>query len=56
MPNPFYSDKQFYFKQYILAWLHSLIIKNISIFKLFGLVKQLHFKQFSMVFVHTQLN
>ena len=27
----FYTNNQFYFKQFSLAWLHSLIIKNISI-------------------------
>ena len=29
--NPFYENNQFYFKQFILAWVHSLIVKNISI-------------------------
>ena len=29
-PNPF-SCKQFYFKQFSLAWIHSLIVKNIYI-------------------------
>ena len=27
MPNPFYTYKQFYFKQFILAWVHSLDVK-----------------------------
>ena len=27
----FYTNNQFYFKQFSLAWVHSLIIKNISI-------------------------
>ena len=27
----FYVNKQFYFKQFSLAWVHSLIVKNISI-------------------------
>ena len=31
MPNPFYTHKQFYFKQFSLAWVYSLIVKNISI-------------------------
>ena len=31
MPNPFYTNKQFYFKQFSLAWVHNLIVKNISI-------------------------
>ena len=31
MSNPFYANKQFYFKQFSIAWVHSLIIKNISI-------------------------
>ena len=31
MPNPFYTNNQFYFKQFRLAWVHSLIVKNISI-------------------------
>ena len=28
-PNPFYVNNQFYFKQFCLAWVHSLIVKNI---------------------------
>ena len=31
MPNLFYTNNQFYFKQFSLAWVHSLIVKNISI-------------------------
>ena len=31
MPNPFYTNKQFYFKQFSLEYVHSLIIKDISI-------------------------
>ena len=31
MPNPFHVDYQFYFKQFSLAWVQSLIVKNISI-------------------------
>ena len=31
MPNPFYANDQFYFKQFSLAWVHSLIVKNITI-------------------------
>ena len=30
-PNPFYVNNQFYLKQFSLARLHSLIVKNISI-------------------------
>ena len=30
-PNPFYVNSKFYFKQSSLAWVHSLIVKNISI-------------------------
>ena len=30
-PNPFFVSNQFYFKQFNLAWVHSLIVKNISI-------------------------
>ena len=30
-PNPFYANDQFYFKQFSLAWVHSLIVKYISI-------------------------
>ena len=33
-------SKQFYFKQFSLAWVHSLIIKKDFFFKLFSLVKQ----------------
>ena len=54
----FYTNYQFYFKQFSLAWVHSLIVKNIY-FKLSSLVKVL-FKtiQFSIsiVSVCTQLN
>ena len=28
MPNPFYTNKLFYFKQFSLAWVHSLIVKT----------------------------
>ena len=28
MPNLFYADSQFYFKQFSLAWVHSLIVKT----------------------------
>ena len=31
MPNPFSTNNQFYLKQFSLAWVHSLIVKNISI-------------------------
>ena len=31
MSNPFYTYNQFYFKQFSLAGVHSLIVKNISI-------------------------
>ena len=31
IPNPFYENNQFYLKQFSLAWVHSLIIKNIYI-------------------------
>ena len=31
MSNPFYANYQFYFKQFILVWVHGLIVKNISI-------------------------
>ena len=31
MPNPFHTNNQFYFKEFSLAWVHSLIVKNISI-------------------------
>ena len=30
-PNPFYANNQFYFKQISLGWVHSLIVKNVSI-------------------------
>ena len=29
MPNPFYTYNQFYFKQFSLEWIHSLIVENI---------------------------
>ena len=28
MPNPFYTNNQFYFKQFSLTWVHSIILKN----------------------------
>ena len=28
MPNQFYTNNQFYFKQSSLAWIHSLIVKT----------------------------
>ena len=31
LPNPFYTNNQFYFKQFSLPKVHSLIVKNISI-------------------------
>ena len=31
MPNPIHINNQFYFKQFSLAWVHSLIVKDISI-------------------------
>ena len=31
MQNPFYTNNQFYFKQFNLAWVHNLSVKNISI-------------------------
>ena len=30
-PNPFYTNNQFHFKQFSLAWVNSLVGKNISI-------------------------
>ena len=30
-PNPCYANNHFYFKQFSLAWIHSLIVKNIYI-------------------------
>ena len=30
-PNPFYVNNHFYFKQFSFAWVHNLIVKNISI-------------------------
>ena len=27
-PNPFYTNSQFYFKQFSLAWVHNLIVKT----------------------------
>ena len=47
----FYTNKQFYFKQFSLALVLSLIVKNISISSFFSLFKQLYFKQFSLVLV-----
>ena len=41
-PN-FYTNKQFYFKQFSLAWVHSLIVKKFYL-KLFSLVKEFYFK------------
>ena len=46
-PKPFYANIPFYFKQFSLTWVHSLIVKNIPFFKLFSLIKQFYFKQLS---------
>ena len=45
----FYVNNQFYFKQFSLAWVHSLIVKKHFYFKLFSLFKQLYITiQFSV--------
>ena len=40
MPNPILYNNQFYFKQFSLAWVHSLIVKKHFYFEPFSLVKQ----------------
>ena len=53
----FYTNNQFFFKQFSLAWVHSLIVKNISSFQ-FSQTVLFQTSQFSLSidFVHTQLN
>ena len=58
-PNPFYTNIQFYLKQFSLAWVHSLIAKtflfqSIQISQTI-LIQTIQFS-ISRVFVHTQLN
>ena len=59
MPNPFFTNKQFYFKQFSLAWVLSLIVKTflfqIIQFSQTVLIQTIQFS-ISIVFVHTQLN
>ena len=60
-PNLLYATSKFYFKQFSLAWVHSLIVKNI-----FFLFQAIHFIQTILIqlihfsistdFVYTQLN
>ena len=61
MSTQFQCKKQFYFKQFSLAWVHSFNIKKHFYFKQFSLAwvhsfnikkKQLYFKQFSLAWVH----
>ena len=48
-PSPFYVNNQFYLKQFSLAWVHSLIVKNSSISNYSVLFKQLYITiQFSV--------
>ena len=49
MPNPFYTNKQLYFKQFILGISTQFNCQKHFYFKLFSLVKQFLFKQFSLV-------
>ena len=41
MPNPVYTDEQFYFKQFCLTKVHSLIVKRI-------LFQAIQFRQFKL--------
>ena len=44
----FYVNNQFYFKQFSLAWVHSLIVKNISIAN-YSVYSNSYIYQFSLV-------
>ena len=48
MPIHFYANSQLYFKQFSLAWVHSLIVKTV-------LIQLIQFS-ISADFVYTQLN
>ena len=59
MPNQFYTNSQFYFKQFSLVWVHSLIWK-IFLFQAIQfsqtiLIQTIQFSK-SIDFLHTQLN
>ena len=49
MPNPVYTNELYYFKQFSLAQVPSLIVKKHFYFKLFSVVKQFLLKQLSLV-------
>ena len=59
MPNLFYTNKQFHFKQFSSAWVHSLIVKTFLFqaiqFSQTVLIQPIWFN-ISIVFVYTQLN
>ena len=52
----FCANSQFYFKQFSLAWVHDLIVKNISISSYSVYSIQLIQFSISTDFVYTQLN
>ena len=54
MQNPFLYN-QFYFKQFSLAWVHSLIVKNIFISSYLVQIQTIQLG-INIVFVHTQSN
>ena len=51
MPNTFLYNKYLCFKECILAYVHSLIVKKYFYFKLFNLVKQFYFKQIALEWI-----
>ena len=59
MPNPFYINNQFYFKQFSLAWVHILNAKTF-LFQAIQFIQTVLIQliQFSIStdFVYTQLN
>ena len=55
MPNRFSYKFQFYLKEFSLAWVHGLIIKNVSISSYSVLIQTIQFSM-SKFFVHTLLN
>ena len=59
MPNQFYTNKQFNFKQFTLAWEHNLIVKTFLFqaiqFSQTVLIQWIQFS-ISIDFVYTQLN
>ena len=59
MPNSFYANSQFYFKQFSLAWVHGLIVKTFLFQAIqFSQTVRIQLIQFSISsdFLYTQVN